>query len=73
MSKALVIGTGVMILSLVAYYALLRQVSSEIAMLLGYGVPLSGAATASFLAPRSKFNVGATTAIPAILVMGIGG
>ncbi|CAH1386560.1 hypothetical protein [Candidatus Nitrotoga sp. M5] len=73
MLRAFLSATGALILGIVVYYVVIGFVCNEFVMFLGWCIPLIGAAVAAFLAPRNKFKVGATTFIPAILVVSIGG
>jgi hypothetical protein len=72
MGKAWLAALIAMSIGLVAYFAVVRVVPNQVAVALAWAIPIVGAAVASFLAPRNKFNVGATTAVLAILLVGAG-
>jgi hypothetical protein len=72
MRTAWLAGGVAMMVALVAYYAAVEFVASPIVVHLGWGIPAIGAAVTAFLAPRSKFNVGAATVVLAVLVVGAG-
>jgi len=61
-----------MSIGLVAYFAVVRHVPNEVAVALAWANPILGAAVASYVAPRNKFNVGAATAVLAVLLIGAG-
>jgi len=73
MKTAWLAAGGVMVAGLIAYYAALKLIASPVVTYLSWGIPALGAAVAAFLAPRSKFNVGAATVVLAIVVVGAGG
>jgi hypothetical protein len=62
-----------MVIGLVVYYVAIELIASLLVIYLSWGIPALGAAVAAFLAPRSKFNVGAATVFLAVLVIGVGG
>ena len=73
MWKSWLAAAAVMIGCISALYALLPRMSNDLWLFLGWVVPVLGAAVASYIAPRSKFNVGASTFVLALLVFGLGG
>jgi hypothetical protein len=72
MGKAWLAALIAMSIGLIAYFAVVRVVPNQVAVALAWANPIVGAAVASFLAPRNKFNVGAATAVLAIVLIGAG-
>jgi hypothetical protein len=60
-----------MILGLVAFYVAAR-INAHAALIIGWAVPALGGLIAAYLAPKSRFNVGASTCIAAIAILGLG-
>jgi hypothetical protein len=70
MAKSWVAATIAIVASLIVYFGLVMVMPSPLSAELVWGVPVIGAGVGAFVAPRHKFNVGAVTFIPAILLIG---
>jgi hypothetical protein len=70
MAKAWGASIIAIVVVLVAYLVALATTSSSIVAHSIWAVPVIGAAVGAFVAPRSKFNLGAATVLPAVIIIG---